>query len=262
MAVGPPGPIKKQVKRLKKNQFIANTIIIVEHIEVRDWRFIMMICSVGGQRTTSRIEDQVQILQALPSVIFQKIGALCPTLSFGHVRVSANLSEHQDTAHRVCSTTMLFKGLTNYTTPGILHNLSPQVATAFSLAEQGKYPSKPFTSFMKAMVNTIESKCHLGEVGIGLVQQIFRSAPIASSTRDTIHDKRQILGAISLLFSAYNFYEIQQLSSEVDTLKQNQCHIITAIKALADATKIVQGNFEKSENETRKIEARVTLRSL
>ena len=64
------------------------------------------------------------------------------------------------------------------------------------------------------------------------------------------------------MFSAYNFYEIQQLSSEVDSLKQNQRHTITSIKALAEAAKTMQGNFEKLANETRKIEARVTLRSL
>ena len=117
---------------------------------------------------------------------------------------------------------------------------------------------------MRAIVSSIESKCHEGEVSMGLVQQIFRSVPIASSTRDTGDDRRkkQILGTISLLFSAYNFYEIQQLFSEVDHLKQNQRHIITSIKALAEAAKTMQGNFEKLVNETRKLEARVTLRSL
>ena len=112
---------------------------------------------------------------------------------------------------------------------------------------------------MRAIVSSIESKCHEGEVSMGLIQQIFRSVPIASSTRDTIHDrsKKQILGAISLLFSAYNFYEIQQLSSEVDHLKQNQRHIITSSKALDEAAKTMQGNFELLVNEMRKLEPRL-----
>lgn len=73
---------------------------------------------------------------------------------------------------------------------------------------------------------------------MGLVQQILRSVPIGSSTHYTIHErkKRQGLGIISLIFSIYNQVEIQQLSSEVDNLRQNQRHIITSIKALAGAT--------------------------
>lgn len=99
---------------------------------------------------------------------------------------------------------------------------------------------------------------------MGLVQQILRSVPIASSTRDTTHERRrkQILGAISLMFSAYNLYEIQQLSSEVDHLKQNQKHIITSIKALAGVAETTQGNFEVLVNETRKLEMRITLQGL
>lgn len=107
---------------------------------------------------------------------------------------------------------------------------------------------------MKAMVNTMKSKCHDGEVGMGLVQQVFRSIPIASATRDTLYDKHQILGAISLLFSVYTLYEVQQLSCEVDFLKQNQLHIISSIKALAGATRIIQNNFEVLVNATRKME--------
>ena len=220
MAGGLPAPAKRQVKRLKKNQFFIRTIIH-DYIHVRDWIPITMICSMGIQGVTCQNNEQIQILQPSPSVIFQQVGALYPTLNFAHIRVSANLSELQATTHRVCSTGTLFKGLSNYTSPGILRNINPLAANAFSSAEAGRYPTKSFTSVMRAMVSSIESKCHEGEVSIGLVQQIFRSVPIASSTRDTINDrsKKQILGAISLLFSAYNLYEIQQLSSEVDHLK-------------------------------------------
>lgn len=264
MAGGPLKPIKKQLKRLKTNQYLVSTRIM-GCILVRAWLIIIMMRNVEAQRTASRIDDRVQILQPPHSVICQEVGTLYPALNFGHVRITANLSELQETAHRVCNTAMLFKGLTNYTEPGILRNISPQAANAFVAAERGKYPTKPFTSYMKAMVNTMESKCHDGEAGMGLVQQIFRSVPIASSTRNAIYDhhaKRQTFGAISLLFSAYNFYETQQLSSKVDSLKQNQRHIITSIKTLADATQTMQGNFEKLVNETRKIETSNTLRSL
>ena len=159
------------------------------YIYVRDWIPIMIICSVGAQGITSQSNEQIQILQPPPSLIFQQVGALYPTLNFAHIRVSANLSELQTNVHRVCSTAELFKGLSNYTTPGILRNLNPQATTDFSSAEKGKYPTKPFTSVTRAMVSSIESKCHEGEVSMGLVQQIFRSVPIASSTGDTVHDR-------------------------------------------------------------------------
>lgn len=219
---------------------------------------------MGVQRGMCHNDDQIQILQPAPSVIFQQVGALYPTLNFAHIRVSANLSELQTTASRICNTATLFKGLPNYTSPGILRNINPSAADAFLSAEAGRYPTKTFTSVIRAMVSSMESKCHEGEVSLGLVQQIFRSVPIASSTRDTTHERRkkQILGAISLLFSAYNLYEIQQLSSEVDHLTQNQKHIITSIKALAEAAQTMQGNFEILVKETRKLELRVTLKSL
>ena len=115
--------------------------------------------SVEAQMMTSRIDDTVQILQPPPSVIFQRVDILYTTLNFGHVRMTANLAELQEVAHRIGSTTRMFKGLTNYTDPGILRNINPQAANAFAEAERGmntrgKYPSKTFSPFMKAMVNT------------------------------------------------------------------------------------------------------------
>lgn len=266
MAGGQPERSKKQLNKLETNQYILATRIMGCFL-VRIWLGIMMMRSVEAQRIPSRIDDTVQILQPPPSIIFQKVGTLYPTSNFGHMRITANLSELQEAAHRICNTARLFKGLTNYTEPSILRSISTQAANAFIAAEQvmstnGRYPTKPFSSLTKAMVNTVESKCHDGEVGMGLVQQIFRLVPIESATRDTLYGKRQILGAISLLFSAYTLYEVQQLSSEVNSLKQNQRHIISSIKALADATKTMQGNFEILVNETRKIEICNTLRDL
>lgn len=218
----------------------------------------------GYSRSSCQPDYQIQILKAEPSVIFQQVGVLYPTLNFAHVRVSANLTEMESISAGICQSAKLFKGLSKYTDPEILHNVHPSIAEAFNSAEDGRYPTKPFSSIMKAIITGLESKCREGEVSLGLVQQIFRSVPIASSTRDTTHERRkkQVLGAISLLFSMYNQYEIQQLSSEVDNLQQSQKDIITSIKALAGATEKMQDNFKIMINETKQIERRVTLKGL
>ena len=197
--------------------------------------------------------------------MFQRVGALYPTLKFAHIRVSANLTELQSVSVEICQSARLFAKLSNYTNAEVLDNINPSITEAFKSAEDGnRFPSKSFSSIMRAMVNGLDSKCRESEVSMGLVQQIFRSVPIASSTLDTLHErnKRQGLSIISLLFSIYNQAEIQKLSSEVDNLRQNQRHIITSIKALAGATEKMQENFLILANETRKLERSVTIKGL
>lgn len=164
----------------------------------------------------------------------------------------------------ICQSAQLFAKLSNYTDAEVLKDINPAIAEAFrSTEESSQFPSNSFSSIMRVMVNGLDSNCRESKVSLGLVQQIFKSVPIASSTLDTRErEKRQALGIISLLFSVYNQREIQQLSSEVDNLSQNQRHIITSIKALAEATEKVQSNFLTLANETRELEKRVTLAGL
>lgn len=56
---------KRQVKNLKKTQFIVRTIIM-DYIHVRHWIPIMIICSIGAQGVTSLANEQIQILHLLP----------------------------------------------------------------------------------------------------------------------------------------------------------------------------------------------------
>ena len=135
-------------------------------------------------------DEQFQILKSKPSVVFQRVGTLYPTINFAHIRVSANLTELQSVSVEICQSAHLFTKLSNYTNAEVLDNINPSISEAFRSEEDGsRFPSESFSSIMRSMVNGLKSKCRESEVSMGLVQQIFRSVPISSSTLDTIHER-------------------------------------------------------------------------
>ena len=238
------------------------------------WVFkLMAMCPnmvLGGNELGDMTVD---ISKPSPSIVFEQIGTLFPTINFGHLRITTNLTQMEEAGNATCSLAAIFATFANYTNDTTLRTMiSASTAAAFRAAERnlttkGKYPSRPFKAAMKAIVTGLEGLCEKSTAEVALVREIFRSVPVASTT---IHrDKRQALlvgGAIgfglSLLFSGYSMVEVFRLSSEVSAVTENQKHIITAMKALTHATMQMQRNFEKLADEVRKIKQELTLRRI
>lgn len=102
----------------------------------------------------------------------------------------------------------------------------------------------------------VDAKCIKANGIKELVRQLFAARPISSESRDT-YDRRFIGEAISLLFSGYSIYETFELSSEVSALTSKHKHIIISVRALEQATKTMEANFEMMEDNI----ARLTLKS-
>ena len=98
--------------------------------------------------------EQIIIRKSKPSVVFQRVGTLYPTLNFAHIRVSANLTELQTVSTVICQTARFFARLSNYTDAEVLKGINPAIAEAFRSAEESnQYPSNSFLSIMRVMVN-------------------------------------------------------------------------------------------------------------
>ena len=142
---------KRQVKRLKVlpnsptgRQFLwmltpVEALYGIEYVQRRKYipskkilPIIMIFCSINIHKGMCKPDYQIQILKAEPSVLFQQVGALYPTLNFAHIRVSANLTEFESISTGICQSARLFRGLSNYTSPEFLDNVHPSIAEAFN----------------------------------------------------------------------------------------------------------------------------------
>lgn len=68
------------------------------------------------------------------------------------------------------------------------------------------------------------------------MEKVLYVRPLSITNHQTIREKR-FIGEIALLLSGYSFWEIRELSSEVDQTRQNERHIVAAVDSL---TKIMQ----------------------
>ena len=107
---------------------------------------LMMLGFLALPQGRCQPDEQIQILKSKPSVVFQRVGALYPTLNFAHIRVSANLTELQSVSVGICQSARLFAKLSNYTNAEILDNINQTKKEAFKSAEDGNlFPSKSFS---------------------------------------------------------------------------------------------------------------------
>ena len=221
----------------------------------------------------------VDISSPKPTILFEQIGSMFPTINFAHLRITTNLTQMEEAANATCSLEAIFRSFSNYTDNETLRTMiHSQAAAAFRSAERnittrGKYPTKPFKAGIRSIVIGLGGLCDKSRAEVELVREIFRSVPVASTTnhRDQNENrvKRQALligGAIgfglSLLFSGYSITEVFRLSSEVSALGENQRHIIAAMTSLTQAAIAMQSNFEKLADEIRQIKIGTTMRTL
>ena len=216
------------------------------------------------------LEDVVTIEKPDPSVIFENVGELYPTLNYGHVRVTSDIGEIINASKQICAIVEENEQLANYTQSSIMSQIPQELRNELTRenAVSNKYPSAPFSKFTYVINTNLRSKCEAAKDQVALVEEIFRSVLIASATQDTVsnrpRNRRQLaigMAALSLLFSGYTIWEIQRLSSEVNALKFNQQHIIAAIRSLAEETGKIQQNFLILKNETSKIKRQLNIRT-
>lgn len=130
---------KKKLKRLEIGQSVVAGRI-QGCILIRIYLAILVIQLHGI--SASQVDDTIQISQPKPAVMFQKIGTMHPTLNFGHVRITVNLKELNESSQRICDTASLFEGLMNYSDPNILRNLTLGATAVFTAAETSMPPKE------------------------------------------------------------------------------------------------------------------------
>lgn len=87
------------------------------------------------------------------SIIYKKIGRLFPSLNYGHIRTTVDMSTFPNITHRICSSAKIFKDLITWTDAPTLDLLHDNIASKFQNASYSdKYPSRPFQLQMRAMV--------------------------------------------------------------------------------------------------------------
>ena len=75
------------------------------------------------------------------------------------------------------------------------------------------------------------------------MEKILYVQPLSITNHQTIRDKR-FIGEIALLLSGYSFWEIRELSYEVDQNRQNQRHILAAVDGLTKITQRIQEHIQ------------------
>ena len=86
----------------------------------------------------------------------------------------------------------------------------------------------------------MQRNCEHEEAIVNLLLNLFNLSPTSTVTHTRY--KRGWLDGFFVAFSTYNFFQIRQLSSSVDQLKQNQRHIVTAIKHLTTVAGNIANN--------------------
>ena len=104
-------------------------------------------------------------------------------------------------------------------------------------------PSPAFLLIIKKHIVNLQSNCRQGSETFALVEKILYVQPLTVTKRN-----RRFIGEIALLLSGFSFYEVQQLSSEVDQVKQNQKHLIAAVSGLTRIMRNVASHLEDMDN--------------
>ena len=135
MTGSPVRSIKTQVKRLKvipKDQFSTtgrqylctmgtvegtySTLHFLKQHFIPSKKALPILMVLGWlslQQGACQPDEHIQILKSKTSIVFQRVGALYPTLNFAHIRVSANLTELQSVSVGICQSARLFAKLSN-----------------------------------------------------------------------------------------------------------------------------------------------------
>lgn len=112
------------------------------------------------------------------------------------------------------------------------------------------------------MLGLLNRLCSQSLENSQLLDEILGGQPITVASN---RGKRQALVAIaaglSLLFSGYNTYELQQISSEVDQINSNQHHLVKAVEGLTGVIKRIEEQQQRVRIELLSISYKIRLRN-
>lgn len=206
-----------------------------------------------------------------PTIVFEKAGRLWPSVNYGHIRATTNVTRLRQLANGLRARTNELEELINYTAPNVLDKLAPGIPD--KLLEGGIWPSPPFKMMMRVAVSEIQSKCISAQNDVELLETIFRSIPVGHTTQhQQDHEpnfrrpRRQIAilagVAIGLLFAGFSIGELFELSSRVSAIESNQRHIIAAVHSVIEQMQHMEHNLEGIANATNRLALHLTMQEL
>ena len=69
----------------------------------------------------------VKIQTPEPTIVFEKAGRLWPSVNYGHIRATTNVTRLRQLANGLCARTNELEELINYTSPNTLDKLAPGI---------------------------------------------------------------------------------------------------------------------------------------
>ena len=213
-------------------------------------------------------EHAEPVIQQVPnSFMFQSIGDLYPVTNFVHMRVSLQLSELQRSANEVCHEAETLSILFNeYSSGNVAENktfkLSPKMSKDMMNDNLAKVPferfspdhvkkkvGQTFSIYFATVLDMLQKGCMQILDTMALATQLFKQDEPPGGRQ-----KRQILGGFALLLGAYNQYELHQLSSTVDQVKQAQLHIVSAVQMQIKQTESLEEEIQSLDGKLQQLQ--------
>ena len=165
----------------------------------------------------NNVRSEVEIGTPDDSVFYRKIGNLYPSVNVGHIRLQVNLSQVRGISTTICNHVPNLEPYLNYLNGTAFTNLSAEIKAAYNglpNSEKEKVPSDTFKIQYRSILGLLNRLCAQSLENSQLLDEVLGGQPITVASN---RGKRQALVAIaaglSLLFSGYNTYELQRISS-------------------------------------------------
>ena len=101
----------------------------------------------------------VKIQTPQPTIVFEKMGRLWPSVNYGHIRTTTNLTRLRQITNALCARTNELEELVNYTSPSIIRKLAPDISDEIAQAAAANWPTRTFKIMMLVALSEIQSKC-------------------------------------------------------------------------------------------------------
>ena len=151
------------------------------------------------------------------SVFYRKIGNLFPSVNVRHIRLQVNLSQVRGISTTICTHVQNLEPYLNYMNSTVFAQLSSEIQGANSAlpsSEQQKFPSDSFRIQFTAVLGLLNRLCAQSLQNTQLLDEILGGQPITVASNQEQQPLTAIAAGFSLLFSGYNTYELQRISSE------------------------------------------------
>lgn len=198
------------------------------------------------------------------TIIFQPRGIMFPTLKYGHIRTTINITAMQAARDAICDLRTQAYFMINYilnaknqkeanltigwtkTTGDIEINLSVLKAIKREIQRNKRIPTAGFADRVQIYKEELCRACDLAEQDMILIRELFLPRGV-TETINHLHSqgsnrpKRQVLVGIgiSILTGIFSAAKVFQMSSEVAAVKQNQKYIISVVRRLAQKQEMI-----------------------